>query len=119
MDPLKESLPTAPLASIDSFPYRHRVGELMSAPVLIVDGATPLGDALRLLTAQKVSSLLVGPGTKAAELGIFTERDVLRALQAQGPEALLVPLAGIATRPLHTIQSDDFVYRAIGHGKVA
>lgn len=104
----------APLASIDSFPYRHRVGELMSAPVVIVDGHTTLGDALRVLTTRKVSSLLVGTGSVAGDLGIFTERDVLRALEAHGPDALAIPVVRLANRPLQSVQADDFVYRAIG-----
>ena len=104
----------APLASIDSFPYRHRVGELMSAPVVIVDGHTTLSDALRLLTARKVSSLLVGSGTAASDLGIFTERDVLRALEAHGSGALGLALVSLASRPLQAVLADDFVYRAIG-----
>jgi CBS domain-containing protein len=120
MDPSNDATPAmsgaahAPLASIDSFPYRHRVGDLMSAPAVIVDGATTLADALHLLTGRNVSSLLVGHGTAASDLGIFTERDVLRALEAHGPDALRLPLASLATRPLQAVQADDFVYRAIG-----
>lgn len=120
MDPSDDATPAltgkanAPLASIDSFPYRHRVGELMTAPAVIVDGRTTLGDALRLLTARKVSSLLVGAETAARDLGIFTERDVLRALEAHGPDALAMPLVSLASRPLQCVNADDFVYRAIG-----
>ena len=120
MDPSNDATPAmtgtaiAPLASIDSFPYRHRVSELMTAPAVIVDGRTTLGDALRLLTGRKVSSLLVGSGTAARDLGIFTERDVLRVLEAHGPDALAMPLIGLASRPLQCVNSDDFVYRAIG-----
>ena len=87
---------------------------LMSAPVVIVDGHMTLGDALRVLTARKVSSLLVGTGGAARDLGIFTERDVLRALEAHGPDALAIPLVRLANRPLQSVQADDFVYRAIG-----
>jgi CBS domain-containing protein len=104
----------APLASIDSFPYRHRVGELMSAPAVIVDGQTTLDDALRMLTTRKVSSLLVGSGTAARDLGIFTERDVLRAIEAHGADALARSLISLASRPLHAVHADDFAYRAIG-----
>jgi DNA polymerase-3 subunit epsilon/CBS domain-containing protein len=120
MDPSNDTIPAktgsamAPLASIDSFPYRHRVGEVMSAPVVIVDGHMTLGDALRVLTTRKVSSLLVGTGVAARDLGIFTERDVLRALEAHGPDALAIPLVSLANRPLQSVQADDFVYRAIG-----
>ena len=120
MDPSDDATPamtgaaSATLASIDSFPYRHRVGELMSAPALIVDGQTTVGDALRQLTARKVSSLLVGSGTAAGDLGIFTERDVLRAIETHGADALRLPLVGLASRPLQAVLADDFVYRAIG-----
>ena len=120
MDPSNDTIPewasaaTVPLASIDSFPYRHRVGELMTAPALIVDGQTTLGDALRLFTARKVSSLLVGSETAARDLGIFTERDVLRAIEAHGADALARSLVSLASRPLQAVHVDDFVYRAIG-----
>lgn len=120
MDPSNDTIvgsagtASAPLASIDSFPYRHRVGELMTAPAVIVDGQTTLGDALRMLTARKVSSLLVGSGRAARDLGIFTERDVLRAIEAHGADALARSLMSLASRPLQAVQADDFVYRAIG-----
>ena len=112
--PAPDSAASQAIASIDSFPYRHRVADLMTAPALIVDGQTTIGEALPLLTAHKVSSLLVGSGASVGALGIFTERDVLRALEAYGAAALTLPLVGLASGPLQSVLADDFVYRAIG-----
>ena len=51
---------------------------------------------------------------RAAETGIVTERDVLRALANHGPQALDFPVDRIASRPLVTVPAEDFVYRALG-----
>ena len=53
-------------------------------------------------------------GVKAADAGIVTERDVLRAIAAFGAAALDLPVGQIMSRPLATVPTDAFVYRAIG-----
>lgn len=100
------------LIKLDSFPYRHRVRDVMSTPPVTVSGATSVGEAISLLLQKQVSSVFVGTGDRGA--GIVTERDVLRAIAAQGAAALELPLDGVATRPLQTVDEDAFVYRAIG-----
>ena len=103
----------AEYARIDSFPYRHRVGDLMRAPPLIVDGARPLNEALTRMVGEKVSSLFVKPDGDDPTLGIVTERDVLRALESLGADALKTPVAHFTTRPLVTVARDEFAYRAL------
>lgn len=101
-----------PLTRIDSFPYRHRVGDIMSAPPLFIPAEVTLHAAMRLLIERKVSSALVRlPG---GEVGIVTERDVLRATAASGAAALDRAVSEAASIPLQTVAMDDFVYRAIG-----
>lgn len=114
LDRTAAAKPSAALATIDGFPYRHRVHEVMSTPPVMTAPETTLGEAVRLLIERKVSSVLVGNGSAAEHLGIVTERDVLRALGDHGPDALRVPLREIMHRPLQTVRADDFVYRAIG-----
>lgn len=99
------------LLRIDSYPYRHRVRDVMSAPPLIVDADMAAGDALRLLLERKVSSAFVR-GTRG-EMGIVTERDLLRAINGGGLSVLSSPLAGIMSSPLQSVPDDDFVYRAM------
>lgn len=105
------------LSRIDSYPYRHRVRELMSAPPLFVAGSTTIAAALDLLMQRKVSSLYVADGAgphAAASTGIVTERDLLRELAEKGATALTLPVAGAASRPLANVPAEAFVYRAIG-----
>lgn len=108
------------LAQIDSYPYRHRIRDLMRAPPKFVTGDAPLRGALALMVDQRISSLFVRPDSgeqraaNAAMMGIVTERDVMRALAAHGEAALSMPVDRFTSRPLATVKADAFVYRAIG-----
>ena len=104
------------LARLDSYPYRHRVRDVMSSPPLVVPPDIPLKAGMDLLAEKRVSSLFVGGETsrRASELGILTERDVLRAIVKYGANALERSISEFASRPLAAVPADDFVYRAIG-----
>jgi len=108
------------LGRIDSYPYRHRIRDVMSAPPKILSADRTLGDALALFIRDRVSSVFVAPaGTPQDRLpsdaaGIVTERDILRALQAEGDGALGFGVEPFTSRPLVTIPADAFVYRGIG-----
>ncbi|MGE0339822.1 MAG: DUF294 nucleotidyltransferase-like domain-containing protein [Xanthobacteraceae bacterium] len=107
---------------LDPYPYRHRVRELMSSPPVYIGEHVPLSHALEQLMTRKVSSLFVAPqGSKAedgpfraVETGIITERDILRAIANGAADALAKPVSVAATRPLVSVRTDSFVYRAIG-----
>jgi CBS domain-containing protein len=100
------------VARLDSFLYRHRVRDVMSAPPVFAAPDTTLRDAVRLLIDRKVSSVLVRAAS--GEVGIVTERDVLRAIDAGGEASLAAAIGPIASAPLQTVGEDDFLYRAIG-----
>jgi CBS domain-containing protein len=108
------------LGRIDSYPYRHRVREVMSAPPRLVPAAKPVGDALRTMAGARISSLFVTPTgapaepIRAEDTGIITERDVMRVLAERGPDALTEPVGRHMSRPLATVPAEAFVYRAIG-----
>jgi CBS domain-containing protein len=106
--------PTAPrsLARIDSFPYRHRIADVMSTPPVWCPGTATLREVMERLIEHHVSSVLVD--TPGHPPGIFTERDVLRALATDRPGGLDRPVGPLAIRPLQTVPVDAFVYRAIG-----
>ena len=111
----------ASLARIDPYPYRHRIADVMTAPVKFIAGDKPLGDALNRMAREKISSLLVGPPGAAAETrlrardtGIITERDMLRVISERGPAALTGAVSEFASRPLVSLPSAAFVYRALG-----
>jgi DNA polymerase-3 subunit epsilon/CBS domain-containing protein len=98
------------LARIDSYPYRHRVADIMTSPPRYVDPQFSLLQAARTMTGNRISSAFVKDG---ARTGILTERDVLRATAAAGPQALTAEAIEFASFPLASVAAEDFVYRAI------
>ena len=106
------------LARIDTYPYRHRIADVMSAPPNIIAADVSLSDALQRMAREKISSLLVAPvgfgaAVCAPETAIVTERDVLRALAEQGAASLQRPVAQFASKPLVTVPAAAFVYLAL------
>ena len=109
-------------ARLDSYPYRHRVGDVMSAPPLFTAATTPVAAVLRDIVERRISSLFVAPpgadpaaGPFDAEtVGIVTERDLARALADHGASVLGAAVAAIMSAPLAAVPADAFVYRAIG-----
>lgn len=102
----------APPPAINAFAYRHRVRDVMSAPPIIVDGATTVGDVLALILEKGTSSVFVR--LDDGQDGIATERDILRAVAGSSGSGLQQPVSAIANSPVQGVEQDDFVYRAIG-----
>ena len=89
----------------------------MRTPALFVALDISVSETLARMMREKVSSLYVrGPQANlwAAEVGIVTERDVLRAIEQLGAAALEFPVGQIMSKPLASVSADAFVYRAIG-----
>jgi CBS domain-containing protein len=106
------------LARIDSYPYRHRVSDVMNAPPQFIAADASLGDALQRMARDKISSLLVpakdeGRPMRPRDTGIVTERDALRAVAAHGAKALARPVGAFASKPLVAVPAAAFVYRAL------
>ena len=98
------------LARLDAFPYRTRVADVMSSPLITAGPTASLAAVARQMCAASISSVVVdtpeGPG-------IVTERDVLRAVAAGG-DALSTPVSSHLSRPLATVRADDRLYVALG-----
>lgn len=111
-------LGTAPaagaLARVDSYPYRHRVRDVMATPPRMIAAGARIGEALQTLIAGKISSLFVSPFEPDGAHGIITERDILRAIAANADAALAAKVSTAATFPLTTVNADDFLYSAFG-----
>lgn len=105
---------------IDSYPYRHRIREIMRAPLPTVAADAPVRAALARLINDGLSSLYVRPPDadidrlRPDDLGIVTERDLLRAVAAHGCDTLDFPVERVMSTPVATAPADAFVYRAIG-----
>ncbi len=101
------------LARIDSYPYRHRLRDLMHSPAIFVDAQDKLRSVLNTLMEHEISAVFVKPDTDHDEPGIVTERDLLRTLNQEGVDAFDLPAAEIAQYPLHSLAAEAFVYRAL------
>jgi DNA polymerase-3 subunit epsilon/CBS domain-containing protein len=103
---------------IDTYPYRHRAGEIMSSPPQAVAPDTPIRAVLGAMARKRISSLIVFPApghpTRPDEAGIITESDVLRTLSEHGEAALELPVSRAMNAPLVTVPADALAYRAIG-----
>jgi DNA polymerase-3 subunit epsilon/CBS domain-containing protein len=111
------------LIRIDSFPYRHRIADVMTTPPLTAAATDTVAAAIAVLAAGGMSSVFVArppaPDRElgahlAADWGIVTEHDILRALHRGGKDALAERLDALASWPLAWVDQDDYVYRAIG-----
>lgn len=99
------------LERIDSFPYRHRVAELMSAPIVALAPSAAVGEAVATMLARRISSVMVLDVDGRAR-GIFTERDVLRCAAAD-IGGLGVTLEAAMTAPVHVVAHDALAYTAM------
>ena len=100
-------------ARLDSFPYRHRVADVMRGPVVTVPPETPLAEASRTMIRERIGSLVVVDREEVV-LGIATERDFLRALAELGPGASVAPISRIMSSPVATTPADSFLFVAFG-----
>lgn len=103
----------AALARIDSFPYQHRLREVMSTPVLTATADLALKDAIDRMYEARVSSIVAVDDLGRAA-GILTERDLLRVLSTSGPHGLEATLGQVMSRPVAAVDGDSFVYVALG-----
>jgi DNA polymerase-3 subunit epsilon/CBS domain-containing protein len=106
--------PAAAPARSDSYPYRHRAKDVMSAPPRFAAPSMRIREALASLVAGEVSSLFVARDHPGAPHGIVTERDILRAIDQDGAAAFEKPVRSIATFPLESVSETDFLYVAFG-----
>ena len=97
---------------IDSFPYRYRVSDVMRTPAIFSDPGATIMQAAQTMVAEGVSSVFVRSHSGA--IGIVTERDILRALAADGGASASLTLDRVMKMPLQTIGEKTYVYRAIG-----
>ncbi len=108
------------LRRIDSYAFRHRIRDIMSAPVQFIAADQSIREALARMTKERISSLYVRSSRadqntiQARDAGIITERDILRALAQQDAGALDLPVERFMSKPLATVPADAFVYYAIG-----
>ncbi|PKU22198.1 DUF294 nucleotidyltransferase-like domain-containing protein [Telmatospirillum siberiense] len=100
------------LTRLDSFPYRHRLAEVMAQPVLTALVDISVAAACDRMDRAKVSSLVVVDEAGRA-LGMVTERDILRCLAQARAAALDMRLFEVMSSPVHCVPGDAYLYVAI------
>ncbi|HSM19510.1 MAG TPA: DUF294 nucleotidyltransferase-like domain-containing protein, partial [Hyphomicrobiales bacterium] len=78
-----------------------------------IAGDVSLSDALTTIVIEKISSVFIAPDEEGQAYGIITERDIMRAIEAQGAGALEEPVTRVARLPLVSVDADEFAYRAL------
>ena len=76
-----------------------------------VSGETTVAEAVRLLAGKRIGALPVLEGEQVA--GMFSERDVIHAIEAGGPGALERPVSEVMTAPAITVGRDEGVLGAL------
>ena len=76
--------------------------------IVSIEPTADLTAATKLLTARRIGAVVIrGAGGRLA--GILSERDIMRALAENGPEALTLPVGQVMTRDIETCGEDDTV----------
>jgi CBS domain-containing protein len=88
-----------------------RVGDIMTADVKTVSPKDTFADAARVLSSNRISSVVVKDGEKVA--GIITERDVVHAV-AEGIDPAKVTVGERMTKELTTVDRKADVADAAG-----
>jgi CBS domain-containing protein len=100
----------------DIYAYRRRAADVMSTPPKAVTADVTVGEALSQMLQQQISSLFVADdlnSVPADQVGIVTERDLLRALSDNRGGAFDMRVGALMKRPLLTVPNDAFAYVAI------
>lgn len=99
------------LRTLDSWPYRHRLADVMRAPVATVTADTTLAEAARRMVEAGIGALpVVDDG--GCITGILSERDALR-LAAEGGAPTAHTVGSLMSAPVDAMPADTFVYRAL------
>ena len=76
--------------------------------VLTIEPAATLAAAVQTLTQRRIGALVVtGAGNRI--VGIISERDIVRALDTKGEQALAVQVAEVMTRKVVTCGRNDTI----------
>ena len=76
--------------------------------IISVGPTVSIAEVSQLLTTRRIGSVLVVDG-QGTVLGIVSERDIVRALAAQGAAALALEASRIMTREVVTCDPDDTI----------
>ena len=80
----------------------HTVRDWMSSPVILIDPATPVSQALTLMRRRNIHSLVIDLTENAPAYGIVTTTDIRDKIVAAGRDPREALVHDIMTAPVHT-----------------
>ena len=86
----------------------NRILSLKGRDVITIDTDRSLSEAAQALAEHRIGALLV-IGAQGSVAGIISERDIVRAVAAQGAAALQEPLARFMTEKVLTCTGDTSI----------
>jgi CBS domain-containing protein len=103
------------IARVDTTAYQHTVRDVLRGELRWATPQQTCLEAVRQMIDHRVSSLLIAGDDNS--VGIVTERDLLRAISADGVAALAAPVGLLQSKPVTSISANAFLYRAIARMK--
>ena len=102
---------------VDSFghssePFKHRLKDIMSVPVITCSPATPISQVARIFSQQHISTIAV-IGTTGKVLGLVSERDLINKVLALDCNPTLVYASDIMDKTPSALPADAFFYEAL------
>lgn len=103
----------SPLTQMESFPFKKRLSEIMSSPVLTCSPDTPVRDVARKLTERAVSFLVVTNGDNEP-VGIIAGSDlVAKVLAPENVDARTMTARDVMRGGPRTMTPEHYMYEAM------
>ncbi|MBI5443054.1 MAG: CBS domain-containing protein [Deltaproteobacteria bacterium] len=102
----------SPLQSLETFPFRKRVSDVMSYAALVLAPTESVQEAAQRMRESGQGAVVVA--IRGEPVGIVTERDMVLRAVAPGIDAAATPLEAIMSSPAWVIEPDAYLYSAMG-----
>ena len=102
----------ADLTRVQSFPYSEELRSIMNSDVVCCSPDTVVRSAVKTMTANHVSSIIV-VREDDSPAGIITERDILKIVADDNVTTKQVLTHQVMTRNLFTLSPENTIYRAL------
>ncbi|HBW34407.1 DUF294 nucleotidyltransferase-like domain-containing protein [Desulfosporosinus sp. BICA1-9] len=95
-----------------SEPFKHRLKDIMSTPVMTCSPSTPISQVARIFSQQHISTIVI-IGTTGKLLGLVSERDLINKVLALDCNPAIVFASDIMDKTPPTLPPDAFFYEAL------
>lgn len=103
----------AALAQVEAYPFKKRLAEIMSTPVVTCAQQTPIREVARRLTERDISGLVV-TNSKGEPAGLITEHDlVAKVLAPETVEMRDLTAGDVMQLHPHTMGPNIYMYEAM------